>query len=244
MLSLLTPVLKLWTNNFHDMDRSTLLTLVSIGLSGLFGVVGLLTDFRRKEDNKVSLAGRISLCGILITSVVSATITVLNSGEHQRELAIQTNPFDRVISVRLDFAVGGKEDPKMVKNILDQHHGTIAFIAQGHEHSCSLPSDADLLFDSDIQQPKGAWNTRGTATSFFYYHLERSSTKMTSVAQVGGSTVIISLPEFSPNVTLYLARLSVAQGVSFTVPSEGIVVAPGRVAACYTFPENTVPDAR
>jgi hypothetical protein len=51
--------------------------VISILMTGAFGIVGLLTDFKRKEtneqtgqrDNKITKWGWLSLCGILISTI-------------------------------------------------------------------------------------------------------------------------------------------------------------------------------
>jgi hypothetical protein len=244
-----------------EMDTSTILALVSILLTALFGILGLLTDFR-KADNKVSVAGKISLCGILVTSLVSAALTLVTSHEHEQEIGIQLNPMDKNIEVRLEFTL--REDKgALAKAILDRPGSSeLRFYLKGPACS-SFPLQGynpDLVFIEDAKQEHGAWFDEAKpsqvpprypgATSLLTYSLLATSSKMTSFVQIPGSTPVVSFNDFESNqMTLNRAVLRAAQGVSISVPSRAFAILPhwgflngpdGSVwthEACYTFPK-------
>lgn len=216
-----------------EMDASTLLTLVSIALTALFAILGLLTDFRNK-NKKITVAGKVSLVGVLLTSLLSGAITVVSSNEHKLEVATQLNPMDKNITAILEFTL--REDKgELAKAVLDRPNSSrIEFYANGP--GCSQLRDnhhPDLVFVEGQRQDHAAWFSDSTvdmlfhhafATSLLNYSLESTSTQMTSVLQIPGSTVLISFDDFaSDEMTLNRAVFYPAQGVSFEVPSRAFV---------------------
>jgi hypothetical protein len=75
------------------MDFVTTWKASSIVLTGAFGILGLLKDFRDKETKKITVWGYISLAGILLSSALGVTAQLKESSAEERtkvETAKQT----------------------------------------------------------------------------------------------------------------------------------------------------------
>lgn len=97
-----------------DETSQTLLAIlkfVSIGLSGAFGVVGLLTEFRDKHSHRITTWGRVALVGIVVSTFVAAVsqavemenssveeaATRQKAAEELTQLARAADPLDSLI---------------------------------------------------------------------------------------------------------------------------------------------------
>jgi hypothetical protein len=70
-----------------------LLKFIGIGVSGIFGIVGLLTEFRDKHSGKVTFWGRLSLIGIVASTLVAAlsqALEVRKDRQEAHDLSVRT----------------------------------------------------------------------------------------------------------------------------------------------------------
>jgi hypothetical protein len=67
------------------MDFSFPLKEVAIILTGLFGMLGLLTNFR-DENKKVTVWGKLSLAGVLISTAIAAFTQYMDTNDDLRKL--------------------------------------------------------------------------------------------------------------------------------------------------------------
>lgn len=66
-------------------DFVTVWKALSIVLTGAFGILGLLTEYRDKETNKITRWGRIALIGILVSSFGGVVAQILESSDNARK---------------------------------------------------------------------------------------------------------------------------------------------------------------
>lgn len=106
-----------------DLPSAALIVLkfVSIGLTGVFGIMGLLTSYR--VDGRVTAWGRVALLGIVTSAIVAAATQALEQYRAQQaaraealavrtqlhEIARTLDPFE-TISIGFEFAVPN-DDP-------------------------------------------------------------------------------------------------------------------------------------
>lgn len=70
---------------------------ISIGLTGIFGMIGLLTEFKNKHTHKITRWGWVSLVGIILSSVGGVAAQLKESSdESAKELAV-LNDIDRTL---------------------------------------------------------------------------------------------------------------------------------------------------
>jgi len=66
------------------MDFVTAWKIASIVFTGGFGILGLLKDYKDKKTNKITKWGRISLAGILVSSLLGMAAQLKESSEQER----------------------------------------------------------------------------------------------------------------------------------------------------------------
>ncbi len=66
------------------MDFVTAWKASSIVLTGAFGILGLVKDFKDKKTNKVTIWGYISLCGILVSTAFGVIAQLKESSDTDR----------------------------------------------------------------------------------------------------------------------------------------------------------------
>lgn len=69
------------------MDWVSLWKAVSIVLTGAFGVLGLLKDYKDRATGKITIAGRISLVGILLSSTFGVLVQLKERSDQERARA-------------------------------------------------------------------------------------------------------------------------------------------------------------
>ena len=69
------------------MDWVSLWKAVSIVLTGAFGVLGLLKDYKDRSTGKITVAGRISLAGILLSSTFGLLVQLKERSDQERARA-------------------------------------------------------------------------------------------------------------------------------------------------------------
>jgi hypothetical protein len=69
------------------MDFVTLWKALSIVLTGAFGVLGLLKDYKDRATGKITVAGRVSLAGILLSSSLGFLAQLKESSDRERASA-------------------------------------------------------------------------------------------------------------------------------------------------------------
>lgn len=82
------------------MTGETLLSILKVtseGLTAAFGIFGLLTEFKDEKTKQIKKNGKIALCGIIMSFIVSGAITALENANaraaeraHANETAFAT----------------------------------------------------------------------------------------------------------------------------------------------------------
>jgi len=69
------------------MDVVSIWKAVSIALTGAFGILGLLTDFRDEDTDRLTRWGKVSLTGILLSTVLGVAFQLKESSDAQESQA-------------------------------------------------------------------------------------------------------------------------------------------------------------
>jgi hypothetical protein len=109
-------------------DFVTAWKAVSIALTGAFGILGLLTDFKNNHTHKITKWGWISLAGIVVSAVFGVAAQLKESNDNAKK-ALE-------LAKRTDMAL---EDMERMLSSLDGAEFTLEF-----EVPCSTPSFAEF----------------------------------------------------------------------------------------------------
>jgi hypothetical protein len=100
-----------------EMDFVTAWKASSIVLTGAFGIIGLLTEFRDKRTRKIAPWGYLSLSGILVSTVLGATAQLKESTDDAKKaLAVAKQSDETLMSIRR--ALFPLDDPEISADFL------------------------------------------------------------------------------------------------------------------------------
>ena len=149
------------------LDPVTLLKILADVITAGSGILGLLTNFKKKMKAKgkaspkgeievISTPGKIALIGIVLGFGVSTTITILdaragklNEKQHQHEFAVLSQPVSKQMLVTIWYeSLSSDDNPKSPKELPEI--GSIAFVKGNKPCSRATIESGDLTFAPEV----------------------------------------------------------------------------------------------
>lgn len=149
------------------LDQTTLLKIVAEVITAASGVLGLLTNFKKKVHPKgstsskkeievISTPGKIALAGILLGFGVSTTITItdaragkLKERQHQHEFTVLSQPISKTMLVTMWYESLSSDDQPHSQSELPEV-GKIALLKGDKPCSRTTMESAELIFEPEI----------------------------------------------------------------------------------------------
>jgi len=132
-----------WTvPDFWDLWKA-----IAVALTGVFGVLGLLTNYKDKETGRITVWGKVNLVGIVLSAtmgVLSQLIDAQHKIDSARQSAIEAAASAKLAATTAQGAqTAAANTERLIGQLLQVSHQT-ARIAQGTERSVANSRDAAL----------------------------------------------------------------------------------------------------
>jgi hypothetical protein len=132
------------------MNGLAILKEISIVATGIFGIVGLLTEFRDKKTKEITGWGYCALFGVIFSTVIAASIQFKESKEQEKEVRRSLDPIDYQWKVEETYIVDCKKSAKLCADLRAEYsHGSVSDFTAGPfgtvlELTKSIRPDGDL----------------------------------------------------------------------------------------------------
>jgi hypothetical protein len=101
--------------SLKEVDFVTAWKAISIALTGGFGILGLLTEFKNKHTKKITNWGRVSLAGILVSSVCGIAAQLKESANDSAKALVLAQKTDKTLN-EIERGLYRLEDPEVFIN--------------------------------------------------------------------------------------------------------------------------------
>jgi len=108
----MTEHIKHFVLGLRSIDPVTAWKAMSIALTGAFGILGLLKDFKNKHTNKVTIWGWVSLFGIIVSSVGGIVAQLKESSDNAAQALALAKKADTTLT-EIERGLSTLEEPKI-----------------------------------------------------------------------------------------------------------------------------------
>jgi len=181
------------------MDWVSLWKAASIVLTGAFGILGLLKDYKDRATGRITLAGRISLAGILLSSTLGVLVQVKERSDQERSRAETAR---QTLALAQNTATTVKDLQRMLSPLEDLKL-TFVFklpctgdFKDACEHRRQAPASSDYwnFWPQSARQLSGDANLfvdPQDAARFMQGQLDRGDLSMHVAASVGPALLLV-----------------------------------------------------